>query len=217
MVDAAAAEAARPGSAFAHFVFSSVHTTQHRMLMQHDLKSYVEERLFLSPLPYTVLQPTNFLEYPVRALAAQERPVFERMWDPETPNSVIALRDLAEAAAAVLVGREVHYLAQYPLCSTLPVSDAEIARAIGRAIGRTVEVRKPSYEEGVRLGIQYLYDGKGAADGDPRPDICRDGMERLILFYNHRGLRGSPNVLRWLLGREPTTVDEYIKLELEAA
>lgn len=55
-----------------------------------------------------------------------------------------------------------------------------------------------------------------AAEGDLRGDIARDEAERLILFYNRRGLKGSPNVLRWLLGREPTTVESWVEGELKA-
>jgi uncharacterized protein YbjT (DUF2867 family) len=59
LVDAAVAERQRQSSVFKHFVLSSVLCTQHRSLLQHDLKSYVEERLFLSPLNWTILKPTN--------------------------------------------------------------------------------------------------------------------------------------------------------------
>jgi hypothetical protein len=56
-----------------------------------------------------------------------------------------------------------------------------------------------------------------APQGDPRSDLVRDSAQRLVLFYNNRGLTGSPNVLRWLLGREPTIVDQYIQRELQNA
>jgi hypothetical protein len=29
--------------------------------------------------------------------------------------------------------------------------------------------------------------------------------------YDHAGLLGNPNVLRWLLGREATTFAEYVR------
>ncbi|CAK4030604.1 Hypothetical predicted protein [Lecanosticta acicola] len=63
MVDAAAVETQRPGSVFQHLVFSSVLNTQHRQLMQHDLKSYIEERLMISPLSWTILEPTTSWTY----------------------------------------------------------------------------------------------------------------------------------------------------------
>ncbi|KAE8371436.1 hypothetical protein BDV26DRAFT_298802 [Aspergillus bertholletiae] len=230
LIDAAVTESRREGNVFQHFVLSSVLGTQHRSLLQHDLKSYVEERLFLSPLDcWTVLKPTNFLDvYPVAELAAQENPVLERWWNPEHANSVIALADLAEASAKVLNERERHYLAEYPLCSTMPISETEVVRIIERRIGKKIELTMPSFETGVNRLIRVLYSGeeekkkkkkkKGhgelglglATEGDLRGDLVRDGAERLILFYNRRGLKGSPNVLRWLLEREPTSVQQWV-------
>lgn len=247
MIDAAVTESYRPGNRFKHFVFSSVLGTQHRNLMQHDLKSYIEERLFLSPLNWTILKPTNFMDaYPVTMLAQQEKPVMEKLWTPEIPNSLIALADLAEAAAKVLNEGEAHYLAEYPLCSTLPLSDKYVIEAIGKRIGKCIEIKTPSFETGVNKLLSYLFadssreaqtsskvyagseakevTGKTgdwaysslAAAGDPRGDLVRDEAERLILFYMRRGLKGSPNVLRWLLGREPMTVEEWIESQMQA-
>jgi uncharacterized protein YbjT (DUF2867 family) len=60
LVDAAVSESLREGNVFKHFVLSSVLCTQHRSLVQHDLKSYIEEALFLSPLEcWTIMKPTN--------------------------------------------------------------------------------------------------------------------------------------------------------------
>lgn len=59
MVDAAVVESQRSGGTFKHFVFSGVAGTQITNLIQHDMKRYVEERLYLSPLNWTILKPTN--------------------------------------------------------------------------------------------------------------------------------------------------------------
>ncbi|KAJ5877785.1 hypothetical protein N7455_001250 [Penicillium solitum] len=233
MIDAAVAESQKPDTKFKHFVYSSVLGTQHRNLMQHDHKSRVEERLLLSPLNFTILQPTNFMDvYPAAALAKIDSPSIEYIWNiynPNVANSLVALRDLAEAGARVLDEREAHYFAQYPLCSTLPVSDAELIKVIGEHIGKKIEVQTPTFEEGVSKILKLLYAGESgvysgdhvhsdlrwpASKGDLRPDITRDEAERLVLFYNRRGLKGNPSVLRWLIGREPTTVDEWVKLQL---
>ncbi|KAJ5458139.1 hypothetical protein N7475_009527 [Penicillium sp. IBT 31633x] len=234
MVDAAVVESQKPNTKFKHFVYSSVLGTQHRNLMQHDHKSRVEERLLLSPLNFTILQPTNFMDvYPVANLAQMETPSTECIWNiynPHVANSLIALRDLAEVAARVLDEREVHYFAQYPLCSTFPISDADVAKIIGKHIGKKIDVPTPTFEEGVTKALGLLYAGESgvysgdqvnadlrwpAAQGDLRPDITRDGAERLILFYNRRGLKGNPSVLRGLIGRDPTSVDQWVKLQLE--
>ena len=238
MVDAAVAESQREGSVFKHFVFSSVLCTQHRNLMQHDLKSYIEERLFLTPLNWTILKPTNFMDaYPVAMLAGQDKPVMEKLWKAGIPNSLIALRDIGEAAGKVLNDRDIHYLAEYPLCSTMPLSDAYVIKAIGKRLGKEIEIRSPPFEIGVDKLLMYLFGAKTAtsaevsnvyaktgasdfagnelaAEGDLRGDIVRDAAERSVLFYNRRGLKGSPNVLKWLLGRNPTTVEEWIETQL---
>lgn len=201
MVDAAVAESQRPGNVFKHFVFSSVLNTQHRQLMQHDLKSFIEERLMISPIYWTILQPTNFMDaYPVQMFASMDKPFIEKLWTPEIPNSVVALRDIAEASAKVLNEREKHYYGEYPLCSTMPVSDADVVRAISKAIGKDIEIRTPSFETGVNKAMNYLFGGNGkasdlyageqsgdfklAAEGDLRGDISRDAAERLVLFVS---------------------------------
>ncbi|KAL2813479.1 hypothetical protein BDW59DRAFT_154810 [Aspergillus cavernicola] len=235
MIDAAVAESQKSTSHFKHFVYSSVLGTQHRNLMQHDHKSRVEERLLLSPLNFTILQPTNFMDaYPVAQLAKMDTPSIKDLWNiynPHIANSLISLRDLAEAATRVLVEREAHYFAQYPLCSTFPVSDSQVAEIVGEQIGRKIEVPTPTFEEGVSKALNLLYGGKEsgvytgdrvdadlrwpASQGDLRPDITRDETERLVLFYNRRGLKGNASVLKWLLGREPTSVYDWVKGQLE--
>ena len=161
----------------------------------------------------------------------------DRLWDPYIPNSLVALQDIADAAAKVLNEREDHYLAEYPLCSTMPISDADVAKAISKRIGKTIEARSPTFEAGVERAMVYVgctyrkvtgdvakvlneQSTKGPEvmnAGDMRGDITLDEAERLILFYNRRGLKGSPNVLKWLLGRPPTTVEQWIEIQLKEA
>ena len=162
--------------------------------------------------------------YPVAMLAAQERPVLEKWWPPERRNSVIALRDLAEASAKVLNERAQHYLAEYHLCSTMPTSETETVRIIEKRIGKSIELRTPTFETAVNKLMRANFGDKGvdnvrfgpdagfgqASDGDLRGDIVLDTAERLILFYSRRELKGSPNVLRWLLGREPTSLEQWV-------
>jgi hypothetical protein len=71
--------------------------------------------------------------------AEQEKPVLERLWDPKTANSLIALKDLAEAAEKVLREGSAHYFAQYPLCSTIPISDQSVADTIAKKLARLLK------------------------------------------------------------------------------
>ena len=115
------------------------------------------------------------------------------------------------------------------LHAAFPVSDVDFIKVIGNHIGKKIDVPTPTLEEGASKVMRLLYHGESgvysgdhvvadlrwpAAHGELRPDITRDEAERLVLFYNRRGLRGNPSVLRWLIGREPTTVDEWVKVQL---
>ncbi|OAQ62797.1 nucleoside-diphosphate-sugar epimerase [Pochonia chlamydosporia 170] len=215
LIDAAVIESKRQGNVFKHFLFSSVLSTQHRTLLHHDLKSYVEEHLFLSPITcWTILKPVNFMDtFPLAKLVAQEKPVLDKWWSPNYASSLVSLADLAEVSVKVLNEREAHYLAEYPLCSTKPIAETDVVKLVENRIGKQIEVRVPSLEAGSDKLMEFLY-GAGTrqlgSQGDPRGDLVRDTVERLILYYNRRGLQGSPNVMRWLLEREPTSVEEWI-------
>jgi len=43
-----------------------------------------------------------------------------------------------------------------------------------------------------------------------------DAYARLCFYYNRWGLTGNNNILRFLLGREPTTVEDYVVKSLKA-
>lgn len=152
--------------------------------------------------------------YPVKKLSTETEPCLVTRWDPVHPNSLIALSDLAEATTKVLSERGKHFLAEYCLCSTLPISEARVADAISQKIGKTVKVSYPGLEISIENLTKFLFPGD-AAQGDERPDLVLDTLERLVMFYNRRGLKGSPNVLRWLLGREPTTLEQWIERQLQ--
>ncbi|KAI9689209.1 MAG: hypothetical protein M1822_000947 [Bathelium mastoideum] len=205
-IDAAVKET-REGN-FKHFIYSSVLNTQFRKLLNHDCKRYVEEYLYESGivhgLNYTVLKPCNFIDmFPIQSMVNQDHPVYPAPWDPNVPNSLICLEDLAAVGSKVLDEREMHFFAEYPLCSTMPMPYTDMVAAASRALGKEVEIVKASFEDRV-YKLTHLVLGP---DPDPR---AVDGAERLILWYDRHGLCGSPHVLETLLGRKPMTVDQWM-------
>ncbi|KAK7548703.1 hypothetical protein IWX49DRAFT_43801 [Phyllosticta citricarpa] len=208
MVDAAAEEA-RNGS-FKHFVYSSVLGPQLRKLMNHDCKNHVEEHLMESGLNFTIIQPSTFLDnFPIKHLAQQEKPVFPALWDPNVPFSYTALDDLAEAVAKIIEEREAHYMAQYPACSTMPMPNSALVAMAAKVLGKDVEVVRIPFQEAVDLLCKRLY---GTAEVDVR---IRDEPERMILFYDKRGLLGNPGVLEGVLGRKTTTPEEWMRRQVD--
>jgi hypothetical protein len=115
----------------------------------------------------------------------------------------------------------------------MPISDQSVADTIGEKISKNIVVKIPTFEDGLAHTLAYLFgeaDKVGASElyarqdrrtgdvasvGELRRDITRDEAARLCLFYNHRGLVGNPSVLRWLLGRSPTSLEEWVDAQLD--
>ena len=196
-----------------HFVYSSVIQSQLRKLLNHDCKRYVEEFLFESGLDYTVLQPTHFMEtFPTVMLMKQEGPVtWPALYDPETAFSFVASCDYVEVAAKVIKERDQHIFATYYLVSTLPMTYTEVVESVSKQIGREIKVERKSLEEAADMMATMSY-------GTKNIDLkIKDSVERMLLYYNSRGIRGHPGVLEWLLGRKATSREDLTRSQLEAA
>ena len=179
MVDAVAAESQRAGSIFKHFVFSSVLNTQFSKMLNHDRKRYVEEHLMESDLNWTILQPCHFADQTLGMLVGQldqDNPVYPALYDPTVPFSFLALRDFGEASARVVMEREKHYFAMYPLTSTGPMPYIEYVKTVGSEMGKDISIERIPYERAVDKMCEGLLKSKSA---DQR---YRDGPERMLLF-----------------------------------
>ncbi|KAJ5914998.1 hypothetical protein N7504_003881 [Penicillium tannophilum] len=204
MIDAARQESQQ--GTLKHFVYSSVLHPRIRKLMNHDCKRYVEEYLVESGLNYTIVQPSHLLDqFPVEKLLQSEAPVFPANFDPQVTFSFTALHDLAEAFAVILNEREKHYLAEYTACSTGPTSYAEVIAMLSEEIDRPIQIQKKEFYESANQ-FQSMLAGK---NGELSP-ASRDAMHRLLLYYNFYGIKGNTNVLKWLIGRETTTVKDFL-------
>ncbi|EXJ57806.1 uncharacterized protein A1O5_12364 [Cladophialophora psammophila CBS 110553] len=220
VIDAAVAESKKkiPPSKFQHFVFSSVLHPEITKMLNHDRKRLVEEYLVESPLTYTILQPSHFTDNSIGPLLAQrdaDAPVYMAPYDPTVKFSFTTLRDHAEASVKVIQERHRHFFATYQILSTWPMDYYEYIRSVGDVLGRTFEVRQMSYEQAVETFCKRLFPGvESLADVDLRN---REGPERMLLYYNTRGVLGNPRVLEWLIGRKATTPAELAKLLLSPA
>ncbi|KAK4938572.1 hypothetical protein LTR10_021003 [Elasticomyces elasticus] len=213
VVDAAVSESKKPGSKFAHFVFSSVLHPELTKLLNHDRKRYVEEHLTESMLPYTILQPSHFTDNAIGQLVAQkdvDHPVFKAPHSAQTAFSFTSLHDYAEASAKVIQERSKHFYATYQLVSTLPMKYTEYIKSIGEAMGKDVEIQEVPYEQSVGNFCERMFGSR-----DDVPQTLRDGPERLVLYYNHRGLYSNPNILEWLIGRTGSSPADVAKRYLQ--
>lgn len=209
MVEAAEQEAKI--GVFKHFIYSSVLHTQLRKLLNHDCKRYVEEASMESSLNYTILQPTTFLDNVPVALLAKQSPsiTFPATSGPDVPFSMLVLQDLGEIATNCILEGEKHYFAEYPLTSTEPITQRQIAEEISRVAGKEVKVDDKNPLEASSMLCGRLFKGQ-------EPSIeTKEIADRMLLYYQQRGLKGSPITCEMLLGRKPTQWQHWVKAQVE--
>lgn len=199
------------GGPLKHLVYSSVIHPILQKLLNHDVKRYVEEYLIESGLNYTILQPTHMMEMlPLQKLMDEESPTYQCNWNPETRFSFVTTRDIGEAAAKVLVQREAHFAATYQLVSTpTPLSYVEACGIVSKVLGKQVKVQQKGFEDAVENSIKMINGGK------EHPKQMKEIGARMFLYYNERGLVGNSNVLKWLLGRETTGYEDWVRMRVE--
>ncbi|MCJ1370517.1 hypothetical protein MMC20_001730 [Loxospora ochrophaea] len=209
MINAALGEAKK--GVFRHFVYSSVLCTQLRKLANHDCKRYVEECLMESELNYTILKPSIFMDgMAVEKLISDPSPVHPAFYDPNVCFAWTSLYDLGEAAAKVVEEMEKHYLAVYDtVSSSPPMGHTEAVEIIGKTLGKKIEVRRLPFSEA--FGTFEKRFGQ-----DPHK-YTKHSAARMLLHYEYYGLRGSPNVLEWLLGRKPESFEVFTERKMREA
>ena len=111
--------------------------------------------------------------------------------------SFVDLEDVAEAAKIVLTEPN-HINATYELAGTLPFSHVEVAEILSLVLNRDVHAEK-----------EEIGDWRLRAAG--MSEYAIENLVRMFEYYDQWGLVGNPTVLRWLLGREPTTVESFIR------
>lgn len=180
------------------FVYHSVLHPQVEAMPHHWHKLRVEEMLFTAGVPFTILQPTAYMQN----LRAQWGRILADgdLALPYPPTARLALVDVHDvaAAAAVVLTEPGHDGATYELVGTLPLSQAEVAQVLGGVIGRIVTARAVP-----------LADWEAGAAG--LPDYARATLLAMFRYYADHGLVGNPNVLRWLLGRPPATLADVAR------
>lgn len=181
-----------------HFVFHSVLHPQTEAMPHHWNKLRVEEALFASGLPFTILQPAPYMQNVLAGWAAIiGQGVFTVPYPVETRLSLVDLEDVAQAAATV-VGQAKHEGAIYELAGTRPMSQTEVAAVLAQQLGLPVAAVSESVDTWERRV-------RAAGLGDAQIST----LKQMFDYYARFGLPGSPNCLGWLLERAPTDYSEF--------
>lgn len=182
------------------FVYHSVLHPQVQAMTHHWNKLQVEALLFESGLAYTIMQPAaymqNVLGYWTRMT---DEGIYAVPYSNQSRFSLVDLADVAEAAARVLREPGKHDFAIYELCGWQILSNSDIARLVGDAIGREVSavaLDRADWEIKVR------------AEG--MNEFSIKTLLNMFEYYDRHGFVGNGNVLTWLLGRLSTCFEEFL-------
>ena len=192
-------EAALHGSV-RQFVYYSVMHPFRRDVRHHALKLDATEDIVDSGLPFTVLEPARYMQHlePIWPTVRDDG-VHAMPFGVGKRFSVVDLRDLAEATAIVAT-EPGHLYATYELAGPEALSQTDMADVIGEVLGRTVTARQIPLDE---MAAAAAAKGLG-------PDRIAQ-MRVMNAHYDAHGLIGNPNVLTYLLNRQPTTFRAYVE------
>lgn len=179
------------------FVYHSVLHPQTETMPHHWAKLKVEERLFASGLAFTILQPCAYMQNTLAYWdAITRRGIYAVPYPVTTAMSLVDLADVAQVAATVLA-EPGHEGAIYELAGPRALTQTEIAQILTETLARPVIAAELSPEEwaagvGGRLG-----------------NYATAGLLAMFRYYARHDFTGNPNVLGWLLGREPVNFRQW--------
>ena len=189
-----------------HFVYHSVLHPQTEKMNHHWQKMQVEEMIFESGLPFTILQPAPYMQNLLAGWKSiAEDGVLRVPYSVNAKFSFVDLEDIAEAAKIVLTEPN-HTNATYELVGTLPLSHVEVAEVLSHVLKRDVRAQKEEIRDW-RLRAERSSEGAQSK----RDEYAIENLVRMFEYYDQWGLMGNPNVLRWILKRKSTLLESFVK------
>jgi uncharacterized protein YbjT (DUF2867 family) len=191
---AAALFAAARRAGVPRVVYHSVLRPQARAMPHHAAKDAAEEALDASGLRWRVLQPCAYaenLDPQLPAVAATGR--FRSAWGLTQAQSLVDLRDVADAAAVLLTEDGLDG-GTFEVAGPEPLTAPRIAEVLGARLGRDV------------TAVDVVPDGPVP----PPSDYAARCLRLMFDHYRAHGFTGSPRVLEALLGRPARTLAEHL-------
>lgn len=183
-----------------HVVYHSVLHPQIQALPHHWNKVFVEEAVLESGLNFTILQPSSYMQNVLQDWEGiTQRGVHTLGFSVQARLSLVDLQDVADVAAKV-IGNPDHFGAVYELAGPEMLSGEDKARVLSQVLGRAVRAVEES-----------LVDFRRRALAAGMPPHVVETRASMFAHYDHQGLVGNSNVLRWVLGRAPTTFEGFLR------
>jgi NAD(P)H dehydrogenase (quinone) len=180
-------------------IYHSVLHPQASLMPHHWQKLLVEEQLFTSSLDFTILQPTAYMQNILGYRKSIETGTYPMPYPISTRISLVDLNDVAEVASKV-IAEQGHSNAIYELVGTEPISQIEIAEALTYHSGRSINAVEKNLEEWSSNAIK-----------NNMPTYIRETLYSMFSYYGNFGLCGNSNILKYLLNRNPTSLEQFLK------
>ena len=129
--------------------------------------------------------------------------VFRLSWALDRYQSMVDLGDVTEVAAAVLADSDHHLGATYELVAPGRYTAHDLAKIISGVAGREVVAERIDSE----VFLKAAFGVDSLAQFPYQARVSRAISDR----YSSHDFIGNPNVLTWLLGREPTTFEQFVQ------
>lgn len=165
----------------------------------HVGKADAEDVVRRSGTAWTILQPCAYLQNFLPAIAADAIRVPYRT---DAPFGLVALADVGEAAATVILDDSHIGATTYELGGPAMVTVDEVAAAAATVVGRPVTAER------VDPGV---WSSEHGADLD---DHVRESLLVMFTYYDRYGLPTGWRPLAALLRRTPTSVAEALRRDL---
>lgn len=174
------------------FVYHSVLHAATPEMPHHQRKADVERELRHTAFKWTVIQAAMYMQTPLGFLQL-ENGILAPGFNVERRFSPVDLGDLGEAIANVLT-QQGHCYATYEFAGVERLSFKDMAALLSQVLNRTVVAQSVLPD-----------DVKFSRTSRPLNPRQRQELQMMMAHYDKYGLLGNGNVLRMVLGREPTS------------
>jgi uncharacterized protein YbjT (DUF2867 family) len=183
-----------------HFAFHSVFHPFITELPHHMAKLEITASLILSGIPYTILEPAQYMQNLFRDWQVIKRDgIYPLPYSPDVRMRLVDVVDVAEAAARILTTDALRG-GIYELCSRSELTRHEMAHVIGQSLGRPIRAT---------LLDRETYAQRMSRLRSPEGLLRQMAM---VDFYNRNGFTGgNPSVLEMILGRRSTMYHEFVE------
>ncbi|HUS94927.1 MAG TPA: NmrA family NAD(P)-binding protein [Patescibacteria group bacterium] len=181
------------------FVYHSVLHPQIQAMPHHWAKMRVEEIVFESGLPFTILQPAAYMQNLLaywNDIVSGSLPI---PYSADTLLGMVDLQDVAEAAA-IVISDPKHEGATYELAGPDRYTQGEIVEILTNMLNLPVQIEQVPLDKWER---EALSKGLGRYQVDT--------LTAMFRYYDRHNFWGNSMVLGWLLGRIPTNFKAFLQ------